>query len=914
MVPAPVIDASTRQAGGHSPFSGPGRGAWRIPLDFYRSLVELDYLEPSNDAPAMAPDSSDFPAADWIYRTALVLDLDQTLIRPSPAMGQRPSAFPLSSHEEIEVESQMGRRYQVREGLQVLGRILDLPWRNQVLLSRAPQSKVTEVARKLRVGGHRLEDRMDACVGSELLQVFANRQGLRLPFHSTPCLGNPNGRPAKAKPAGFILLRDMRDIGAALRQGELSRAASIVGRSEMSAGCSLILDDQPFYEPLMDGQAFCQVIPYTRVENFRALCAPANLPSPIQFNYLDFLWRAGASPFGYLYHLLRKNLSWADFLQRRHLESDLSEALARRVRWPALCRRYALEDYLEYAAGRRGTDEGLLASRHAEHVRVYRTLRDAILEDARRGWNVLLLGRDMDYVFAAVREAGPEWVRSARIISLPLSRVSIAQMSDEVLSRLILTSLGPRGAASRGLIIYDVGYHGTIPSRIKAALRGRAWRQIPRVEVRLLNICDCPVSDPAQHARVVPFRDWEGEYVVSRELGISIERCPHRKGRLEAVHCRGRQFTFEHAPHPPGEARNARLVQQRILSLLRKPAMGTHIAPEVLRLVAKRALDGILSRNPRFTRRLRSAWQTVYEWGNGSSARSIRAAIYPYSGINFLTPLLCFRELEHLVLIDGAPDRIAWSDLEVDVNDAAAWLTDVAAGYDGEPGVMRRSLLEILERGPGSPASRRQMQLTALLAAPLLLSFASLIPRVKLEQLSLNGSRKDASLSGVLHVESRTAIRFEYFPISGSLSARTRDDRCDRLLRTVPTALVLPRMCTRADENALPLQRWADSARMILLEEPLISAPYTGEPAVVQSVKCVDFVAGPSFGEDERKGACSFRIMRREPPLSPPDAPDTGPRLPDRLRSGAFPDNGACMPDSRSHRVAAPAGALEVTR
>src|SRR6202008_2862469 len=123
--------------------------------------------------------------------------------------------------------------------------------------------------------------------------------------------------------------------------------------------------------------------------------------------------------------------------------------------------------YARYLKTRAQLDRALDVDRYREHAKVYRGLAcDYVLEDVRRGWQVLFLGPDMDYAYLFLATMFPALVSQRKVASLPLSRASLRDLKDEDLVSVLCDILPDlRSAESLGLRIYDVGFHGRVPAR-----------------------------------------------------------------------------------------------------------------------------------------------------------------------------------------------------------------------------------------------------------------------------------------------------------------------------------------------------------------------------------------------------------------------------------------------------------------
>jgi len=265
---------------------------------------------------------------NWIPQTVLALDLDRTLIRPAPTPEIQPTLFPLMHDREFRLRSRSGKKYISRD-LDALNTILGLPWRAKLLFSMSMQDKVDEVAQRLTIGDRPLLERMDACVGAELLNEFADDRQVPRRSYTDISLSNPTGRRVVAKPLDFIFLENVSALGAALRNGERSRARDLVRNARIRRRYGLVIDDQPHFEPRLD-TAFCyQVIPFEPIEHFSALVAHIQRDPSLRFQVLDHLWRTISRPFGFLAVLLQKSLSWQEFTELAGLDYRLAETLCR---------------------------------------------------------------------------------------------------------------------------------------------------------------------------------------------------------------------------------------------------------------------------------------------------------------------------------------------------------------------------------------------------------------------------------------------------------------------------------------------------------------------------------------------------------------------------------------------------------
>jgi len=838
------------------------------------SLIELTPRSATLKNPLSSSLTENGSVPDWIFDTTLVLDLDLTLIRPAPIFEQRPTAFPLGADGEIQVDCELGRRYLVRRGLAALGNILRLPWRAKLVLSRSLQVKVNEVARKLQIQSVPLSDWMDACIGEEILQEFAARQGVNLSTRSARLLSNPTGRPVKAKPSELCLLRDLRELGASLREGNHRRAMQIVWQSERRSGQALMIDDTPYYEPARDNQACYKVIPFTPIERFKPLCENSLPAAPLQFNFLDFLWRATASPFGYLDFLLKRNVSWPECGKRLNLQMLLANALRRWTCWGAICRRFCLEEYIEYVLERQTPEERLLEARYAEHARVYRAMVDKhIAADVRRGWRVLLLGRDMDYVFQAVCHSVPRSVDRARVVSLPLSRVAVKTLDKSLLARVVEKEFPAAGRRpSRGLRIYDVGYHGTVPAAIKSALgRQGPWKP-RRVEARLLNVCGCKRFLGGCLGEVVTFGDWQGKYTLSREFGISIERCPHGKGHLETVMQKGRGFIFMHSPHSPIEASKAGALGRKMTHVLRsREAWRGGESPGFLGHIAKQALARILPGNQDYVSRIRRNSQGWYDAGQNAPLRSIQTVVYPFCGIDLFTPLLCFPKVRHLILIDSFQANISNIAGQEVAESAIRYLAELTSRFTGSPSQLRQSTLEAREHYKHTGALFHRLHALALLSMPIFMSIASLLPVVAMNNRRRPRHRKNCSLCWWLKFEARRPVFVEYYARDFSYLDHRLSVRLKRLLLNTWSALIFTGLKHGADQSKMSRFRaWAEAAQVVVYDDSLIADIGRERPHGTQFTSAGDCIKVITHGENqEGHGPYNFFVRFKKRGLLP---------------------------------------------
>jgi hypothetical protein len=849
--------------------------AWPTPTDFYQTLVAVRPSAPKNSEIPRRSSLDNGLIAPWVYDTIVVVDVDGTLIRPVEDSQKRPTAFPLPDVGQIRIESQLGRCYAIRNGLDTLGRILSYPWRGKILLSRSRQAKVNEVASQVRIGSKSLDDIVDACVGAEALFAFAARQGLRLPFNAGVCLSNPGGRPAKSKPGELPLLTDLRPLGAALREGNMAEAMVIVRDSPLRAALTLAVDDQPYYEPQYQEQAFYRVLPYTRIENFKDLFAGIRLAPPFQFNFLDYLWRLNAAPFGYLDFLLAQSLTWTEFVQRLGLEFDVANALRGHYSWRALCRRYGsrLQTYVDFAAERRLDEDTLLAARYTEHARVYHALRDYIVRDVKRGWQVLLLGRDMDYMFQTIRSSDPKLVHGTKVVSIPLSRPAIREMPPELLIRLLNKTLSLSRGSGRRLMIYDVGYHGTIPAFIKFALKQSRRSRIRKVEVRLLNVCDCKVPESERPGKAVSFSDSEGRYLVSREFGISIERCPHTTGCLERILQIGRRFRFQFVAHDDTERQEAQALMKRMR--LKKPSIRAH--PNrlnfPLRRLAGRALDRIRVDNPRYESRVRNQYQRFYDVGRSALMRQIETAVYPACGFDLLTPLLCFPKLQRLIMVDSFPVGVYRRECRPDVAALAeTYLTQVASDFCRDSNQSPQTIPVAKQNTSMTRAILPEVHSVAMLSTPVLLSMASLLPRVEINLIRTRSLNRRFSLFWRISLDSRR-IAIEYHcdqtPFAGGRRAKY-----ERILGGSQSTLILRGGDVFRAGNSADISPLVSAAKVVLYDDLLDchgEANKNDTLADVRFGECVEVIPSATNAEKEAGRCRVFLNQTKNRKASPTD-------------------------------------------
>jgi hypothetical protein len=521
--------------------------------------------------------TADPVAANWISRTTLALDLDGTLVTPWHG-GGRPTAFPLQSSDRITLDCENGKAYLVRAGLAQLASILDLPWHSRIVWSTASQDKVDEASRKVVVGGATLAERTEACVGAELLHLFAANRRITLPAYSSQSVANLRGRNVVAKPSQFLFVNTLLEIGSALRSGKRALAFEIAATSSLREGYGLMIDDNPFFAPDLSSVYCHRVLPFTAPEKFRALFSQLDMPSVRQFELLDHAWRTSSSPFGYLRRVLTHLSDWTAVTRELNVEMQLLEMSLgtnslRDFFW-LRDRSLANATYGRYrgSGGRKRTNAE--RSRIREHVKLYRLFTTQIvLEDLRRNWSVLMLGRDMDYAFEFLKTLHPETVESGKVALLPLSRLSIKTSTPQVIAKLILDSLpGLRTRSANGLKIYDTGFHGHVPQFIKNSLNPHLSGK--EIRAHFFNACGCDKSalGCCTGSQLV-FRDARGRFSVDRTLGLSIERCPHTTGTLRRVIVDAGRFVFEHAAVSDKERERAESLLAFVRKLAARPVL-----------------------------------------------------------------------------------------------------------------------------------------------------------------------------------------------------------------------------------------------------------------------------------------------------------------------------------------------------
>jgi hypothetical protein len=761
---------------------------------------------------------------DWVRQTVLSLDLDLTLIRPTPAFESRPTPFPLPPAAEVSITCDLGRRYTVRPGLDALERILQWPWKAKILCSMSSQDKVDEAARCIRIGSRPLAEWMDACVGSELLNAFADARRVALPFYRPRALSNPHGRLVRAKPSQFLQLVDIEALGRALRRGDREAAGRIAATGTLRNCRGLLLDDQPYAEPATPEIAAYRVLPFLDIEDFEEICEKTDQNAPLIFNYLDHTWRAVSAPFHYLAHLLDTRPTWPQFRQRLNTEYELTDALRhaeniRQFRWMRRSAEPCLP-YGKYLETRRDLDRALDAARHREQARVYRTIADDLVgEDVRQGWDVLFLGRDMDYAFQFVRHLYPGLVRQRRVALLPLSRTAIQRVDDEVLVRLLRRTFpGLQSGARRGIRLYDVGFHGRIPSHIARTLERFGWTLTKRVEARLLNACSCATRpNGACAGEPIRFTDWRGSFTVSRSFGIAIERSPHRTGPLETIARRGDDAVFRFGAHGTREAKLAAdletfMAREALEGRARLPNQ-----PDEVRFVGYHAWRLLEQRAPRDVRLLRRHALSLRSLSACPQSEAVAVVAYPFCGTDLLTPFVCFPNLSHLLLIDQIP--ASPDSAEVDPRGTAMYLAELMTLFGPDFVQPTRHLSRVRRSWATHVPSIDESHARALVSARILLSLARLLPEghcVTDRPRSKRPSDAPAGLSWAVRVEDRT-IRVDYFTCKIGADDGEVRDHVRRALDAGRSALILKGVAQLLPgEGVRTIGAWSRAASVLL--------------------------------------------------------------------------------------------------
>jgi hypothetical protein len=762
---------------------------------------------------------------DWVRNTVLALDLDLTILRPSPGCEPRPTPFPLQSTGNVHLTCDIGPAYVVRSGLDALERILRLPWKARLVCSMADQDKVNEVTRAVTIGTRKLADWMDASVGNEILDAFAAARGIDLGYRSERCLNNPHGRTVKCKPSGFFQLKQLRALGNALSAGDRDTALRIAARGALRKCRALVIDDSPYLEPASPDVICYRVPPFLDIEDYELICRKTDLNTPLVFNFLDHLWRASSFPFHFLAHLLERRPRWKQFSQRLNTEFEITEAVRhagtfRQFRWMRTCASGAVS-YARYLRTRRAADAGLDLARYREHAKIYRTLaQDYIEDDVWRGWSVLLLGRDMDYAYQVFADMYPQRVAARKVAILPLSRASMQRILDEDLVRIVCDYLPDLdGPSNRGLRIYDVGFHGQVPSHIAGAMGRFAWTFAKAVEVALLNACSCPGKPTTKCVgEALRFNSRQGPFTISRNFGISIERCPHRTGPLEQVtrQATGAVFQF---------SRQVALETARALELRSfMNAQALHVRDRLPReldpvsRVVHQAFHTLQSTASQVMRQLRRTAEKLFLLSQLPETNKVRLAVFPFFGADLLTPLVCFSRLDRIILLDCFQASLDWHDCDFATDSTYLAQLTIALGTDFAHPAAR--LARIRDVWYQRPASMEEAHGRALVSVPSLLSLARLLPGVERQAggIKVRDASGGSKLSWSMAFEDGRNVDFEYLRCTGDLGNPALRATVRRELQSAQSALILRGLPVLPAAAAVCLREWSQVAGAILYD------------------------------------------------------------------------------------------------
>jgi hypothetical protein len=732
-------------------------------LDLYKRAVAtstgraLPHRPPVvRHAPVVSPSFK-----SWLPQAVLALDLDLTLVRRAFVYEQRPTPFPLLYEQSMSADCELGVKYIVRAGLEDLAAILSLPWRARLLISMSTQEKVNELSQKLVVGTKPLSEWMDACIGRETLDEFARLNGLELHTSCTPGLTNPLAKPVRAKPVPLLFLEHLKDLGGALAANDRRSAERILRHSSCRSGYGLFLDDQPHFTEMSSNVLCHYIAPFIPLDDYRAIRKSDGENAALEFDFLDRLWRRGTHPFGFLRFLLEKRPSWPWLGLQLNLEHQLMEAMhamnsVQGLGWTLS--RPGSRLYRQYLETQEPRQARLMEHRYREHTKVYKAVVDEYLRrDIAAGWQILFLGRDMDYAFQYAAAVAPEFIAGKRLATLPLSRNIARTGSASDVSALIKSVLPKLNRDAAGLMLYDVGYHGRVPSFVRDALALK--REGIAVEARLLNACDKAHAGRCLGA-AMEFSDWRGIYHVSRNFGISIERCPHLKGAAARLICRDGISEFRHERLPRSEV----LLAQRVVTVIRdavqcEPSTLSR-SSDTAASVARKALDMVAREDPQYRRKMRNLVRPLYDFGRTERAQHVEQVVYIGGGADILTPLLCFRGLRDLILVEHRLTPFAPC---LDTDAAAACLAQISLR------LLRGSLFNARPPRPRELRSSNGMlpptaQTCALASVPHFWALAQLIPPIA-RQVIEEASPGDADSSRLVYsckFEDSRQVRIQY--------------------------------------------------------------------------------------------------------------------------------------------------------
>jgi hypothetical protein len=807
----------------------------------------------------------------WIQNTVLALDLDLTLIRPAPVFEPRPSPFPLTPAAELRLKSDFGQRYWVRSGLDALERILQHPWKLKMVWSMSAQDKVDEVTRGVKIGRRTLEEWTDACVGSELLNAFAEARGFSLKSHREMTLSNPAGRPVRAKPSQFLQLRNLQSLGRSLRQRDRAAALSIATGGELQYCRGLVIDDQPYLEPSQPAVICYQIFPFLDIEDIEGICPRTDQSSPLLFNFLDHMWRLISLPLHFLAHLLNRHPRWLEFRRRLNTERQITDALRQadsiqQFRW-FRTGSPSSQYYRDYLRTRRSLEKGLERARYRQQATVYRTLvEDYVAADVREGWDVLFLGRDMDYAFDFIRYLYPGFVEQGKVALLPLSRSALLQTDDECLLSLLCRSLpGLRSNTSVGLRIYDVGFHGRIPARISQVMRRHAWTLTKRVEARLLNRCSCPTDQTIDcTGELIRFVDWRGEFSMPRDFGISIERCPHRTGSLQQIARNSEGFEFRFSPQHSSEKRRAVQLEELIKCEALEGSNRLRNHPDIVKSVAYQAYQHLVRTAPQNLRLVRRNASLLYGLSNWPQNEAVRVVVYPFCGTDVLTPFLCFPNLTRLFLIDQIPASPDFCEL--DTMATALYLADLVASFQENFIQPPFELNTIRKNWSIHLPSIDESHALALVSTLVLMSLARLMPESewRVGQVK-SGTSSQSRFSWTVEFSDGHCSSVEYVTHRVGVQDEKVCERLQEYLQASPSALILKGGAEFLRGRALPtLETWSRNASLLLLDhETAALGQYRASSTLRQPFGLLDSTPRSSIRSGDNPPPHSFHLYVR---------------------------------------------------
>ena len=325
--------------------------------------------------------------------------------------------------------------------------------------------------------------------------------------------------------------------------------------------------------------------------------------------------------------------------------------------------------------------------------------------------------------------------------------------------------------------------------------------------------------------RADSIRRLRGDFAVSRSFGISIERCPHRTGPAEKIvrAPNASNSVLRTKPQRKPASTTSRKINGGRASQKEKSASAIGPIPSGLSLTAMKALRRKAPRKLGLFQRNALALAHV---SRSPLSKEVKLVTYPFCGTDLLTPLVCFPNLERLILIDRIPASAQWD--ECDPVATAGYLADLMALFRNDFIQASEGLLRVRKSWTERLTNIDESHTLALVSICAFLSMLRLLPAADcyFERVASEPSSPHLSpVAWTVNLEQGHSVTIEYHTCTIGLGDKDLHAYVKQASEQSFSALILKGASEFLSEVGSPaFQDWVHNASVILHDVGLASA------------------------------------------------------------------------------------------